>query len=331
MTNQDYYKTLGVAKNASDETIKKAYRKLAMKFHPDRNKGDKSAEERFKEISEAYAVLSDKEKRNQYDMFGSSGFRQRFSQEDIFRGFDIGDLFRDAGYGTDDILGQIFGSRRRGRRQASPFGGGADFFGQGGQSASDPFASMFSRSSPFGAGAQAAVRPSPVTMDLTVTLEEAAFGAEKRIAYQIGNNRQEVTVKIPVGVQAGKKLRLAGKGTPGYEGQNAGDLYLKIDIQKHPVFTREGDDLYMEQKIKYSQAILGATIEVPTLEAKRKVKAKVPTGAQCNSKIRLKGLGIKHLSGKGSGDLYVKLVTAVPARPTRSQQKAAEALAESGL
>ena len=123
MAGQDYYQTLGVSKQSSDEEIKKAYRKLAMKYHPDRNKGDKEAEERFKKINEAYAVLSDKDKRKQYDMFGAAGFSQRFSQEDIFRGFDIGDIFGDMGFGTDDILGQIFGSGRRGRRRSSPFGG----------------------------------------------------------------------------------------------------------------------------------------------------------------------------------------------------------------
>ena len=331
MAGQDYYQTLGVSKQSSDEEIKKAYRKLAMKYHPDRNKGDKEAEERFKKINEAYAVLSDKEKRKQYDMFGAAGFSQRFSQEDIFRGFDIGDIFGDTGFGTDDILGQIFGSGRRGRRRSSPFGGGTNPFGGRGQRAADPFSGMFGGGSPYGRTAQRAAQPAPVSMELTVTLEEAAFGAEKRVSYSIGGRQEEVTVKIPAGIQEGKKLRLAGKGAPGAAGRGAGDLFLKVVIARHPIFTREGDDLHMEKKIKYSQAILGATIEVPTLEPGRKVKAKVTTGAQCNSKIRLKGLGIKRLSGKGSGDLYVKLVTAVPKKPTRAQQKAAEELAKAGL
>ena len=193
----DYYEVLGVKKDSSAQDIKKAYRKLAMKYHPDRNKGDKEAEEKFKKISEAYAVLSDPEKRKQYDTFGASGFQQRYSQEDIFRGFDLGDILKEFG------LGGLGGGFRASGSQGSPFE--TFFFQSGGPGAG--------RES-FRPGAQQPVKGSDLTYELSVSLNEILSGSQKTISLRRENRTENVSVKIPKGIKAGQKLRLAGKGSP---------------------------------------------------------------------------------------------------------------------
>lgn len=165
MAGKDYYKILGVSKDVSDEDLKKAYRKLAMKYHPDQNQGDKKAEESFKEVNEAYAVLSDKEKRRQYDMFGADGFQQRFSQEDIFSSFDFGQVFREFGFGSEDVLGRIFGGMG-GRR---PSGRGGYYSG-----------------GPFGRTAQQPQKGTDLVMDMQVSLKEAVFGGSKVAGFNKG-------------------------------------------------------------------------------------------------------------------------------------------------
>ncbi len=305
MAARDYYNSLGVSKNASEEEIKKAYRKLAMKYHPDRNPNKKEAEERFKEINEAYAVLSDKEKRRQYDTFGAEGFRQRFTQEDIFRGFDF-----------DEILSSLFGGR--GRRE-SRFGGRGGFdFGDffGGQTA---YQDMGRRPQ----------KGEDILYELSVSLEEAAFGGEKRISYRKNGKMEEVSVKIPKGIATGKKLRLAGKGMEGRNGGPPGDLYLQISIREHPVFIREGDDLVVEKEINFSEATLGTTIEVPTLEETKRIK--VPPGTQSHTKMRLKGLGIPHFQKEGRGDEYVKVIVKVPKKVTEKTRGLIQELAKEGI
>ncbi|MDO9109823.1 MAG: DnaJ domain-containing protein, partial [Desulfatirhabdiaceae bacterium] len=205
MAETDYYKALGVNKSATEDEIKKAYRKLAMKYHPDHAKGDKAAEEKFKQVSEAYAVLSDKEKRQQYDTFGSSGFHQRYSQEDIFRGFDMEDLLRGFGLG-----GAGFSAGRKGGGRKFSFGGG----------------------SPFGnfTGQQSPIRGSDLVYELPLTLHEVVAGASKQVSFQHGPQSENLTVKIPKGLITGKKLRISGKGEPGPYGGPAGDLYIKAKI-----------------------------------------------------------------------------------------------------
>jgi len=304
MATRDYYDILGVNKNASDEELKKAYRKLAMKYHPDRNPNKKEAEERFKELNEAYAVLSDKEKRKQYDTFGQEGFRQRFSQEDIFRGFDF-----------EDIFSNLFGGR--GRRE----------FRSGGRGGFD-FSDLFGRGGYQDMG-RAPQKGEDMYYEWPITLEEAAFGGEKKVSLPKEGKVEEIYVKIPPGIPSGKKLRVAGKGAAGRNGGPPGDLYLQISIRNHPIFIREGDNLVVEKEIAFSEAVLGTTMEVPTLEGMKKVK--VPPGTQCHTKMRLKGLGVPRFQGTGRGDEYVKVIVKVPKRVGEKTRKLIEELAKEGI
>jgi curved DNA-binding protein len=304
MATRDYYNILGMNKNSSDGEIKRAYRKLAMKYHPDRNPNRKEGEERFKEINEAYAVLSDKEKRKQYDTFGAEGFRQRFTQEDIFRGVDF-----------EEILSSLFGGR--GKREFRYGGrGGFDFGDLFGQTAYQDMGRMSQKGE-------------DILYELTISLEESAFGGEKRISYRKNGKMEEVSVKIPRGIPSGKKLRLAGKGIEGKNGGPPGDLYLQINIKGHSFFIREGDDLIVDKEINFSEAVAGATVEVPTLEGKKIVR--VPPGTQSHTKMRLKGLGVPHFQGEGRGDEYVKVIVKVPKKLTEKSRKLIEELAKEGI
>jgi len=305
MATRDYYEILGVNKSASDEEIKRAYRKLAMKYHPDKNPNKKDAEERFKEINEAYAVLSDKEKRKQYETFGKEGFHQRFTQEDIFRGFDF-----------DDILSGLFGGR--GRRE----------FRYGGRGGSD-FGDLFTGQGTYQDMSRRPQKGEDILYELSISLEEAVLGGEKRISYRKNGKVEEVSVRIPKGIETGKKLRLSGKGMEGRKGGPSGDLYLQISVREHPIFIREGDDLIVEKEVNFSEAALGTTIEVPTLEGTKKVK--IPPGTQSHTKMRLKGLGIPHFQKEGRGDEYVKVIVRVPKRVNDKSKKLIEELAREGM
>ncbi len=290
----------------SDDEIKKAYRKLAMKYHPDRNPNKKEAEERFKEINEAYAVLSDKEKRKQYDTFGAEGFRQRFTQEDIFRGFDF-----------DEILSGLFGGR--GRRE----------FRSGGRSGFD-FGDLFGGHGAYQNMGRMPQKGEDILYELPITVEEAAFGGEKRVSFRKERGgTEEISVKIPKGIPSGKKLRVAGKGMEGKNGGPPGDLYLQISIMEHPIYSREEDDLTVEKEISFSEAVLGTTVEVPTLEGIKKVK--IPPGTQSHTKMRLKGLGLPHFQREGRGDEYVKVIVRVPKRVSEKVKNLVQELAKEGL
>jgi curved DNA-binding protein len=296
---EDYYQLLGIKKDASAGEIKKAYRKLAMKYHPDHTKGDKAAEEKFKKISEAYAVLSDKEKRKEYDTFGAEGFRQRFSQEDIFRGFDFGDVFREFG----------FGGGRGGMR--FNFGGG----------------------SPFGSHArqqQARMKGSDLVYELPLTLKEVANGTSKTVSLQHQGYSEKVTVKIPKGLISGKKLRLAGKGSPSPLGGPPGDLFIRAKVLNDPLYRAEKYDLHMNQELKLSEAVLGTHISVPTLDGKQ-LSLKIPPGTKPGTKMRMSGHGLPHMKGNKKGDLYVKIQVKLPRQLTDEQKKLIEQLAETGL
>jgi len=304
MAETDYYKILGVNKTASDSEIKKAYRKLAMKYHPDHTKGDKSAEETFKKISEAYAVLSDKEKRKQYDTFGSAGFQQRYSQEDIFKGSDF-----------ESILNELFGGSGR-------FGGG----GRG-------MRFSFDGGSPFGSyqrTQQAHPKGPDLEYELPLTLEEVAAGAQKIVSFQHKGRSEKITVKIPKGMTAGKKLRIAGKGEPSPYGGPAGDLYIKAKVLDHPIYDVQAQDLYINRDIKLSEAILGTNISVPTLSGKELI-LKIPAGTKHKTKMRLSGHGLPHMHGKSQGDLFVHIHINMPKRLTKKQKSLIEQLAETGL
>lgn len=312
----DYYKILGVEKNAEPEAVKKAYRKLALKYHPDRNPNNREAEEKFKKISEAYAVLSDAEKRKQYDNFGSDQFSRRYSQEDIFRNFDLNEILRDFGFGGAG--GQERGFRGSGRRGSYTFRTGGD-----------PLRDLFGERQPHFETPQ---KGEDLHYNLSITLEESVSGAEKKLALQHELEVHEISVRIPAGISTGKKLRLAGKGYPGIHGGPAGDLYLNITVVPHPIFARDGNDIHIEKMVSFTQAVLGTSIEVPTIDGSIK-RIKVPAGTQNGTKIRLKGYGAPGLKGSGSskGDQYVKISIEVPRKISEKQLQLIRKLAEEGI
>lgn len=304
MAGNDYYGDLGLGKSATAGEIKKAYRKLAMKYHPDQTKGDKTAEEKFKKISEAYAVLSDPDKRKQYDTYGSTDFHQRFSQEEIFRNFDFSDVFKEFGFNG--------GSRRTGD------GGFRFSFGGGG--------------SPFGGGRgqQRAIKGSDLVYELPVSLRDVASGADKQVAFQHQGRSENITVKIPKGMVDGKKLRLSGKGEASSYGGPNGDLYIKVKVMEDQVFQRDNYDLSVFRNIKLTQALLGVQVAVPTVDGKE-LSLKIPPGTRHKTKLRLSGHGLPHMKGSKKGDLYVVVLVDLPKKLTDEQIKLVEKLAATGL
>ncbi len=310
MAENDYYKILGVGRDATADEIKKVYRKLAMKYHPDKAKGDKKqAEDKFKQISEAYAVLSNPEKKKEYDEFGSQVFRQKFSQEDIFRGSDFSDIFGDGS--SESIFSRIFGGPRGGRPR-----GRSRTFSYGG-----PEAHYEPISPPKGQDLQ---------VEVPITLHEIAFGTDKLVSFSHQGQVEKISVKIPAGSLPGKKLRLTGKGSPGPMGGPPGDLYVKLKEMEHPVFKREGNDLLVDRKIKLSEATLGTKVTVPTLDGKT-MSLKVPPGTQSHTKMRLKNYGLPTANGKSRGDQLVRIIVETPANLTKKQKTLLEELAKEGL
>jgi curved DNA-binding protein len=318
---EDYYQVLGVDKKATADDIKKAYRKLALKWHPDKNPNNKAAEEKFKKISEAYAVLSDDKKRGEYDQFGSADqYRQQYSQEDIFRDVNLDEILRSFGFGGARAGGgrTTFRTTRRG-------GGARDDY-------DDPFAGLFGGG--MGGGRQQYANMPQKGQDaeynLSITLEESVFGADKKISFQLENRVEDISVKIPAGINSGKKLRLPGKGLSGYNGGPSGDLYLNINVLPHPIYARDGNDLYIEKTIKFTQAVLGTSIDVTTLDGSVK-RLKISPGTQNNTKIRVKGYGVPGLKGAPKGDLYVKINVDVPKKLSDRQMKLVQQLADDGI
>jgi curved DNA-binding protein len=294
---KDYYAVLGIEKTAGTDAIKKAYRKLAVKYHPDKNPGDKAAEERFKEITEAYAVLSDPDKRRQYDQFGEAGFHQRYSQEDIFRNADLNDIFREFGFSGDDLFGQLFGGR-----------GGA-FRGGG-----------------FHGGRPRPVKGQDLLLRIAIPFRQAILGGERQIDLARHGHGEPIKVRIPPGVETGQKLRVAGKGAPSLSGGPNGDLLLEIEVGADPVFHRDDQNLIVTVTVPFSGVCLGTSVAIPTLEGEKRIKVKA--GTKSGSRIRLKGFGVP---GQPGGDLYAVIEVAVPEKLTAEQEKLLGKLRDCGL
>jgi curved DNA-binding protein len=313
MAETDYYQILGVGRDASPDDIKKAYRKLALKYHPDKAKGDKKvAEEKFKQLSEAYAVLSNPEKRKEYDQFGSQVFHQKFTQEDIFKGFDFSDMF-DVGL-SEGIFSRLFGGRGGGRGR-------------------QPRTRIFSYGDQQGFGPQAQMPPlkgQDLQVEMPITLHEMAFGTEKLVGVPKNGQVDKISVKIPPGSLPGKRLRVSGKGGPGPMGGPPGDLYVKLKEVEHPVFKREGNDLFVDRRIKFTEAVLGTKVTVPTLDGKT-MSLKVPPGTQSHTKMRLKNYGLPQANGKSRGDQYVRIIVETPANLNKKQKAIVEELVKEGL
>ena len=341
---KDYYEILGVSPDASPEEIKKAYRKLAHAHHPDKNPGDTSAEERFKDIGEAYAVLSDAEKRESYNRFGTTG-----------RGAEgFGDF--DPGFGSifDDIFEGFFGGRAgRSTRSAHR---GADLRynleirfedAASGVEKEIVIPRLETCATCRGSGAKAGSQPvvcktcrgtGQVRFSqgfLTVSQTCSRCRGEGRIVEHpcatcrgLGQTKAErtLTVKVPAGVETGTRLKLAGEGEAGVRGGGPGDLYVVIVVKEHPLFTRQGDDIYCEVPVSFTQAALGAQIDIPTITGKTTLK--VPPGTQTGAEFRIRGKGFPNVRGYGHGDLLARIFVEVPTHLTAKQRDVLEQYAK---
>lgn len=337
MSKKDYYEILGVAKNASDVELKKAYRRLAMKYHPDRNQDDmETAEEKFKEAKEAYDILSDSQKRAAYDQFGHAGVDPSMGGGGA--GFGQSGGFHDI---FEDVFGDIFGGGRRGgQRGGSRAQHGSDLRYNLSLSLEDAVKgtkveikvpTFVSCKTCDGAGAKKGT--SLKDCDTChgagqIRMQQGFFSVQQTCpachgAGQInaepcndcsGQGRKQksktLSVKIPAGVDTGDRIRLAGEGEAGIHGGQTGDLYVQVDVQKHPIFTRDGNDLYCDVPISFTQAALGGEIEVPTLTGQ--VRLKIPAETQTGKTFRLRDKGVKSVHGHATGDLLCRVTVETP-------------------
>ena len=351
MSKRDYYEVLGIGREANEQQIKSAYRKLALKHHPDRNPGDKKAEEAFKEAAEAYAIISDPEKRTLYDRYGHAGVSGAAAggfDPNAFAGFE--DIFGNLGdlFGFGDMFG---GRRRRGGPQR-----GSDLrydleisfeesytgtetpiqipreetcetcTGTGAAPGTSPEVCAQCRGTGqqrFQQGFLTVARPCPTCRGTGRTISKPCQAC--RGAGRVGRERK-ITAKIPAGIATGQRLRIYGEGEHGTAGGPAGDLYVVVHVQEHPFFQREGDDLYCEMPIPFPTLALGGEITVPTLAGEEEIK--VSAGTQAGTRFKLRGKGMPNVSGRGHGDLYAIAKVAVPKKLTKEQKHLLEELAK---
>ena len=324
---RDYYEVLGIGKQADEKEIKKAYRKLAKKYHPDTNPGDKTAEQKFKEVTEAYNVLSDPEKKKLYDQFGFAAFDEtggaRASGADgsgFYGGFGTGSYrssdgtyqeFHFDGSNMDDMFGDLFGSMFHGGAGQSGSGFQSGFGGSG-----SGFRGGFRQRN-------ASYKGEDLHADITVSFDEAAFGCDKMIHLQAANGSggvQSLSVHIPAGIDDGKSVRLRGKGHPGAGGGENGDLLLKVHIAPKAGYERKGMDVYTTADIPFTTAVFGGEVSFPTLYGN--VVCKIPAGTQSGRKIRLRGKGIVSMKdSKVHGDQYVTIQIQVPTQLTPEERQ----------
>ena len=319
--NKDYYEALGVSRSATQEEIKKAYRKLAKKYHPDTNKNNPSAEEKFKEISIAYEVLSDEKKKSLYDKYGEMGLNPNFNPEEYekysqYRNFRGGSPYGDGTYreyrytGNGQDFSDLFENLFHGGFSGGDFGSSGGRYGGFGSSG-DPFGGF--AGGEYAGGNSARYRQqkgSDYTTKINLTFDEAVHGCKKTIRFQDDQGQtQTIEVTIPAGIDTGKKIRVKGKGGQGHGGK--GDLYLEAVVGTRQGYERRENDIYVTVKIPFTTAVFGGEIVVPTLHGD--VKCKVRPGSQCGSKIRLRGKGVPVMGQKNKkGDQYVIIEIEVP-------------------
>jgi len=353
MAKKDYYDVLGIIKTASPEEIKKAYRKLALKYHPDRNKGDKAAEAKFKEASEAYHVLSDKERKTNYDQFGHAAFEGAGGRGG-FSNFDFSNAFSDI-FGSDifdDIFEGFGGMGGRRRKTSSNFRGEDLRFdlsisledAYNGKKQEINFSSSETCKRCSGScaepgskpiecqmcGGQGRVRSNQGFFTVQQTCPECSGSGE-----QISNpckdckgmgkkqSRKKIFTNIPKGVDDGTRIRLSGKGEAGIKGGGNGDLYIFVSVESHNIFKRAEENLFFDFPISLADAALGTTVEVPTIDG-GKAKVKIPSGTQNGKQFRLKGKGMPIMRDRGCGDLYIRAITEVPVSLTKEQKNLLE-------
>ncbi|MDP6375330.1 MAG: molecular chaperone DnaJ [Pseudomonadales bacterium] len=341
MAKRDYYEVLGINRDASDDDIKKAYRRLAMKFHPDRNPDDQDAEERFKEASEAYEILSDEEKRAAYDRFGHAGVDPNAGG--MGGGFDgsFSDIF-------SDVFGDIFGGARGGGGRAGVQRGSDLRYSLGldleqavaGDNVDVRVPVLTACEDCDGSGAKAGTSPTtcPECQGAgQIRVAQGFFSLQQTCPRCRGmgrvvldpcrscggagrvEKRKTLSVKIPPGVDTGDRIRLAGEGEAGIGGGPPGDLYVQIEVRDHPIFVRDGRNLYCEVPISFVEVALGGELEVPTLDGR--VKLKIPTETQTGKMFRLRGKGVTPVRGGGTGDLLCKVVVETPVKLDDTQRQ----------
>jgi DnaJ-class molecular chaperone len=325
MEFKDYYQTLGVSKSSTEKEIKQAFRKLARKFHPDVNPGDKSAESRFKEINEAYEVLGDAEKRRKYDELGANW--RMYEQGQPFPG---GSPFGSGAPGqggawTINMGGGSGGYRTMSAEEMQELFGNEDPF-------SDFFRTFFgggggARETGRGRGRSRIQKGQDIEHEVELTLEEAYHGATRRMSIKEGGHARSVDVRIPVGVKEGSRVRAAGEGASGSNGGAAGDLYLRVRVRPHPVFERRGDDLHTHVAVPVTTAVLGGEAQVPTISGS--VRLKIPEGTQNAQVFRLKGHGMPKIGKPDDrGDMYATVDVQLPRTLSKDQRQHYEALAK---